>query len=469
MICQIISSGGVGKVSAVIAQTGSLNNFMNSAVLEQPAAMLHVEAASQAQPERSFIDALRNSRLGHGLAAVALTFGFGGAAEGVVATASASAAEGPQATVVAHNASANASPNNDWTVYGGAPLFPGGVHSKKQFARDILSRKGQIALSDIGLNPTDIRAVDAVATNAEKGKKANITLRHFPFGTFFPKMTYGVGGGVAVDEQGAKFEDRRFPHGFDAYVLTAKVVTHKKIEEKVKGKEVPANETLTQTFEIAGPTNCVNISPVAEHVTKLVVPIKTKGHKTPNKPVTPLTPNTPGSVSPAPVTQGPAPQPGITITKQFVESISPDGSIDSTAPANIAQDGDTVEWQSVVTNTGNDALATAFTDVPPQGESILLSSMPANTAIDPSSGDATWTGMGILQPGQSVTINYDTMANAIPCFTNTQNTIEVAGRDSSNNTVNAQAVAYVKDLASGPDCINQAPGGGGQPLPSSSY
>ncbi len=176
------------------------------------------------------------------------------------------------------------------------------------------------------------------------------------------------------------------------------------------------------------------------------------------------------ALPPAPTTTAFAPQPGITITKQFVESIAPDGSVDSVAPANIAQDGDTVEWTSTTTNTGNDALSLAYTDVPPYGESILLSSFPANTAMDPSTGDAEWVGTELLQPGASVTLTYETLANDEPCFVNTQNTIYVTGQDAYSNTVNANAAAPVKDLDTGKDCGSIAPptGGSGQPLPGDS-
>lgn len=216
--------------------------------------------------------------------------------------------------------------------------------------------------------------------------------------------------------------------------------------------------------------NCGN----GEEIVELVLPHpkpKKVEHKPVKKPVTPPAPEQP-TPTPAPVaTPTPfTPQPGVTITKKFLESTKPDGSVDSVAPADIAQDGDTVEWQSTTTNTGNDPLSLAYTDVPPQGESILLSSMPGNTQIDPSTGDAQWTGMAILQPGASVTLTYDTLANAEPCFTNTVNTIYVAGADTYGNTVNANAAASVKDLDTGEDCGSETPptGGLGQPLPGNS-
>lgn len=196
--------------------------------------------------------------------------------------------------------------------------------------------------------------------------------------------------------------------------------------------------------------------PKPKHVAHKVVTKVVTG-PAPEQPPTTVTVTTPTPFTP---------QAGVSVTKQFLESTKPDGSVDSVAPADIAQNGDTVEWQSTTTNTGNDPLSLAYTDVPPQGESFDLASFPANTSIDPSSGDAQWVGTALLQPGASVTLTYDTYANAEPCFTNTVNTIYVAGEDAYGNTVNANAAASVKDLDTGNDCGGIAPptGGIGQPL-----
>jgi hypothetical protein len=222
----------------------------------------------------SMFDRLKNSRIGHAVAKVAV-FGalLGGGGEGVLAATAA-------AEPAAHEASGG------WTHYGGDPLFPGGVHSRNQFVHDITSSRGQTAMSLMGLSKKEIKAIDL---GARQGKE---THKHFAFGTKFDKMSFGVNG-VNVDTNVA-FEDPSYPDGFDGYDLKVQIVTHKNVSERVHGKKVTKKETDTEQLEIVVPDKCANISLLDRKFSKhgFVPPEKKK--PVPPAPVTPpATPPTP--------------------------------------------------------------------------------------------------------------------------------------------------------------------------------
>jgi len=297
------------------------------------------------QAERNIMDAFRG-RLARGMAVVSMALGVAG----VVAPMA-------EASAVAHEASAQ----NDWTNYGGDPLFVGGVHNKKEFKHDVLSPKGQIALFDLGLDKQEVKAVDA-ATRA--GKE---TLKHFPFGTHFLKMTYGVNG-VVVDNQGATFEDPRHRHGFEGYDLKVDLVTHKKIEEKVRGKMIAAEETINDELEIVAPTVCVNISLFGHKIGELAVPILAP--PAPETPAPqPAPANTPApspTATPVPVTSTPTTPPAAvppTITfeaappaqEQYTDGYTYQDNADVTYPA-----GDQVLITFGTTNANEGSASTAF-------------------------------------------------------------------------------------------------------------
>jgi hypothetical protein len=339
-------------------------------------------------------------RIQESLALISVATAVGGALAEAPQAEAQSVAQGAGAVTVAHEASAQ----NDWIHYGAEPLFPGGVHTKAEFKHDVLTSRGQIALADLGLTHTEVKAAD---TDASEGKE---TLKHFPFGAHFLKMTYGVNG-VAVDNQGANFEDTTHPHGFDAYVLDVKTVTHKKVEEKVDGKEVAAEATITTDDVIAAPTVCVNISLVSEKTTETIVPlkpikapVKTPAPKPAPTPETPSpvvicsnvnSPNAGGNCNtttplPTPVVTPPAPV-GPTITfeaappaqEQYTDGYTYQDNADVTYPA-----GDQVLVTFGTTNANEGSASSAFqpdaTDSPQKWSTEV--SMASGDYLDPNFG-----------------------------------------------------------------------------------
>jgi hypothetical protein len=151
-----------------------------------------------------------------------------------------------------------------WTIYGGDPLFDGGVHSETQLAHQVFSPKGQDAIH-LMLNSTEIKAV-------EQGvKEGDEKLQHMPFGTFETIMSYGTPT-VALERR-VRFEDPSYKSGFDAYVLDAKVVNTTKSTVKVHGETTEKiTDTSTENIYMDWPTKCANMGLLKiSHVYKKIV------------------------------------------------------------------------------------------------------------------------------------------------------------------------------------------------------
>ena len=227
---------------------------------------------------RSLFNSLKTSRPGKFLTELALVAsGLIGGGEGVLSSAA-------SAAPVAHEASGG------WTVYGGDPLFPGGVHSRSQFVADITSTKGQATMKYMGLDSKEIGAID---TAAREGKE---TLRHFAFGTKFKKMGFGING-ASVDTN-VSFEDPRYPNGFDAYDLKVQLKTTKIVDKNVHGKETEVKKTTTEQLEIDMATVCGNIALLNEKFSSKATPIQKKAHAIPAPKSTPAPAPSPAAAAP---------------------------------------------------------------------------------------------------------------------------------------------------------------------------
>lgn len=173
------------------------------------------------------------------------------------ATDSHAAAKNP----VAHTATV------PWLHYGGDPLFPGGVHSRSEFVKQITSAKGHEALMLAGDSPAEIKALDKAA---RQGKE---TKCHKPFGFVVEKMSFS--NPVRV-ESNAKFLDTNHPNGFDGYCLSAKIVKSKHVTKEINGHKVKGIQKTTETISNVDPTECSNLGLVGRKFKTTFKAIKKK-------------------------------------------------------------------------------------------------------------------------------------------------------------------------------------------------
>jgi hypothetical protein len=157
-----------------------MSEQLDQAVMEQP--MPEVQ-------EAGFMDNVYDFMRKHPMAAkVAVGIGMlgaGGAAELAVADAAAAQpVDGGGATAEISSSS--------WTVLGGDPLVPGGVHSRSQFVHVITSGKGQTAMKYAGLGAKERQAV-TLATREGEERSCNM-----PYGEHFQRMSFGING-TSVD------------------------------------------------------------------------------------------------------------------------------------------------------------------------------------------------------------------------------------------------------------------------------
>jgi hypothetical protein len=212
--------------------------------------------------ELSLRDRILQTRTGRAAATLMAGLSIGAASE-LATSASASAQETPVAHMASHT----------WSVLGGDPLVPGGVHSRSQLKSLFESPKGRSVLSGEGLSSSDISAVEnAISHNKETDCTLN-TGDHFiamgfgQFGEVETDVNYVAGSAPAycLDvRNGNKEIFMKIPQKCANIALEREVV-HKpkkhpkqktaevqvvKIAEDDQGHQLPATPTGTFDFEI---------------------------------------------------------------------------------------------------------------------------------------------------------------------------------------------------------------------------
>ncbi len=147
--------------------------------------------------------------------------------------------------------------------------------------------------------------------------------------------------------------------------------------------------------------------------------------------------------------------PNISIEKDLIGSYNPDGSLYSLT---TTKHGNIDRWDIEVTNTGDEALKTDFTDVPPQGLNVITGqpNEPFGLKVN-GEGVGAWSGQSLLEVGETEQYEIDTINFAAACFQNLINKVTVLGHDAFGKTVSDWAIAYIKEQNTGPDCIGTPP------------
>jgi hypothetical protein len=127
-----------------------------------------------------------------------------------------------------------------WTVLGGDPLVPGGVHSRSEFVNVVTSGKGQTAMKYAGLGTKERQAV-TLATR--KGQERSCSM---PYGETFQKMSFGING-TSVDRN-VTFADPNYINSpAPAFCVDAKV-------------DVNGDGKVDEVVHIKMPEKCGNVA-----------------------------------------------------------------------------------------------------------------------------------------------------------------------------------------------------------------
>lgn len=175
-----------------------------------------------------------------------------------------------------------------WQVLGGAPLFPGGAHSKQEYVHDVHTQHAKKLLHEQGFSNKDIRHIENQTTVAGK----NITSDRMHYGDASLESSFGYPTPVAERDVTITAPQTNTKHGVAAW------------EEKVTEKEhLTAREkahhmvSKVKTIVFNTPKKCMNLSEkMVKTVIKYVFPRK-HHHPTTTPTPTPTPSSIPSFVS----------------------------------------------------------------------------------------------------------------------------------------------------------------------------